>query len=99
VPPLVLGNGLGGFTDDGRGYTIVLDVAADTLLSHRETSKWTCGWKLARSPKVWTTEHTIVGLHLLSRAIVTPHIVVPRQRRLVIGRPHAQDRTFEGVPL
>jgi len=32
VPPLVLGNGLGGFTDDGRSYAIVLDGAAETPL-------------------------------------------------------------------
>ncbi len=32
VPPLVLGNGLGGFTDDGRSYAIVLDGAAQTPL-------------------------------------------------------------------
>jgi cyclic beta-1,2-glucan synthetase len=32
VPPFVLGNGLGGFTDDGRSYAIVLDGAAQTPL-------------------------------------------------------------------
>jgi cyclic beta-1,2-glucan synthetase len=32
VPPLVLGNGVGGFTDGGRSYAIVLDGAADTPL-------------------------------------------------------------------
>jgi cyclic beta-1,2-glucan synthetase len=32
VPPLALDNGLGGFTDDGRSYAVVLDGAADTPL-------------------------------------------------------------------
>ncbi|MDH4063315.1 MAG: hypothetical protein OEW19_02870 [Acidobacteriota bacterium] len=30
IPAMTLTNGLGGFTDDGRGYTIVLDGAAET---------------------------------------------------------------------
>jgi len=30
APPMTLGNGLGGFTDDGHAYTIVLDGAEET---------------------------------------------------------------------